>query len=266
MIQKLFLSIIYRLRKYLCPIIPINQIKNFSSQRNYIGLENHIIKKFIIADGEVINRKMHNGLEDPVAHQWVCNPSYGFLISKGYINSKTGMLYVDTNKYHFVDTIWTWSRFSEKFDNKKTRIINSDKPLYIFSNKKYHGIFEDVAHILALIDLGYDFNIAISKTNKWMIEMLKVFLGDSKKFIFFDDFDRWIYCDKLIVTTKSFLGEFINPFFLKKLNKASQKILINKNKVNNFPKKIFISREDSRIEFIMKKNLSHFMKKKVIEK
>jgi len=267
MIKKIFKNIKYRLSKNFSQIIPINNNKTFTSQRKFIDFDDHIIDMFVLADGAFIKRKKHNGLNDPVAHQWICNPCYGFHLSKGYINSKTGMLYLDSKKNHFTDTVWTWTRNFEKFNKKKIKTIHSKKPLYIFANQKYHGIFEDLAHILALIDLGFEFDIAISKTNKWMIDLLKIFIDDHIKIIFFDSFDGWIYADELFITTKSLLGEFINPFFLKKLNKAaSDKLSTNSIDLSKYPKKIFISRQDSKNRIFDENDLISIYEKKEYEK
>ena len=200
-----------------------------------------------LADGAYIETNAYDNSSSiallPVASQWVCNPVHAYLIRNATTHLGTGTVYLADSDQYFVESSWGWGKYrtlSPRSYRKRRAIkIVSKRPVYIFSSSGYHGIVEDLAAILKLLDFGYQFNVVIDPSDRWMNGLLDLFLPTNLDRI---EVARgsWVNASKTFAVTKSAFGEFVNPDMIKTLNKAGREYGEGAH-----TKDIFIARADS---------------------
>jgi len=223
--------------------IPVNKRKGFTYQRPFRDIEKYVISKTIIADGAHIIRRKHNGLGDVVAHQWVCQPIYAFILKHAFVNLENGMVYLPSKDFHFFDTCWGWYKPLSRFKPWKASKLDTESALYVATQSGYHGIMEDLSAILMLRDQKVNFKVVVPLDNNWLINIIDCLLPgvrDTQKL----KRDGWLTSSQLVVTTKSAMGEFVNPSLIKRLNNAVKNLPDDPSyKIKHT--KIFISRADT---------------------
>lgn len=186
-----------------------------------------------------------NRLTDYVASEWVCHPVRLLELTNAYINVSSGVVFFEDSKKYILETSWGWGKYTTAsvgaMKNGNKYFISGSTPTYVVSGRGYHGIVEDLSVILLLISLGREFRVAVSENNKWMLNLLELFLPSNFEISIVPS-GSWVICNELLITTKSSFGEFVHPELIRKLN-ASSRDLCKSIKVDE--KKIFISRSDS---------------------
>jgi len=229
-------------------IKPIDTISIIGHQLHDDILQKSFIDSFVLAKA-FMQESATNSLEhyrpnkEPLAEEWVCHPVYASIIRDCYTNNNNGVVYLPQNRKYFLETCWGWGKHRTRvlsgFNSGKKITVESENPIFVFSGTGYHGIVEDLAISLTLLDHGIVFDIVLDSSDKWMKGLVDLFLPNNIGRIYLKK-GYWINAYETIAVTKSSFGEYVNPTLIKKLADAARNI------TNKGPKeKLFISRSDS---------------------
>ena len=228
------------------------------SQLHELDIISSLDKFFLLADGASVKLsedKQSNNTLGSVANQWVCNPVFACIFKGSYTHLGTGVVFLPRVQKYFLETSWGWGKYRtlnlKKFGGSKTT-IKANCPVYVFSSVGYHGVVEDLAAILLLLDQGIEFSIVLDADNTWMRNLVELFLPDSVE-RFYIKGNVWISADSTISVTKSAFGEFVNPTLIKKLNDVAKKITPHQESKNIFISRPYSTARYSNVESLLEK-------------
>ena len=198
---------------------------------------------FILVDGAFAKKNV-NKRNDNLVDQWVTNPVYCVILENAMTHVGTGVTYLLNSKKYILETSAGWGKYSthayKKF-NGRNKYINSSLPVFVFSGEGFHGVVDDLSCMIALWEKGYRFKVAIGKNNNWMSKLIDIFIPELKKSKIYFSHNSWVSFPKIISVTKSWMGEFTNPYLIELINEKSKKLSLQGMKYN----RIFISRTDT---------------------
>lgn len=147
-----------------------------------------------------------------ISPYWSTSPVEYFLMSGGFVNTKTGIFFDAVHKRYFVDFSWGWGKPRSlkkvKFRDQDVESVEGQAPVYCVSGSGYHGIIEDVPIVLLLKNIFPDLLIAVRLENVWVIKLLIQLGFDESRLVYIDS--EWLSAAQILCVTKSAFGEFVN--------------------------------------------------------
>jgi hypothetical protein len=203
-----------------------------------------------IAPPEIVRNNIQKSKENNVPDiscaltKWKVDGIYLYFIKDARIYLETGLVYLPKIKKFIHEFCWGHGKYRSSIIHDirhgEHQHIKVQRPIYPFCFFGYHGIVEDLASVILLHKIGYEFDILISKNNKWMISLLNELRFNN---LIITDKISWVSSNKgFLLTSKSSWGEYINPTYIRSINKffpqkklSSDRIYISRGITNKRP-------------------------------